>query len=166
MTTQVIKKTKTSTDVAQETSRFSVGVIMTMAGIIGIWAISCLIGGSASGGFSVLISGISTPSLETEKQSINKCRRSNNDREKSSRLVPAIMLSFGALVCLWVAAATMVGALHQANWQVSELARQYMLATGMMRPMHTLVDFYSHIKESSILSAWPSSWPSRCSSST
>ena len=65
--------------------------------------------------------------------------------KKSSRLVPAIMLSFGALVCLWVAA-TMVGALHQANWQVSELARQYMLATGMMRPMHTLVDFYSHIK--------------------
>ena len=58
--------------------------------------------------------------------------------KKSSRLVPAIMLSFGALVCLWVAA-TMVGALHQANWQVSELARQYMLATGMMRPMHTLV---------------------------
>ena len=47
--------------------------------------------------------------------------------KKSSRLVPAIMLSFGALVCLWVAA-TMVGALHQANWQVSELARQYMLA--------------------------------------
>ena len=57
MTTQVIKKTKTSTDVAQETSRFSVGVIMTMAGIIGIWAISCLIGGLASGGFSALIRG-------------------------------------------------------------------------------------------------------------
>ena len=60
MTTQVIKKTKTSTDVAQETSRFSVGVIMTMAGIIGIWAISCLIGGLASGGFSVLIRGFVT----------------------------------------------------------------------------------------------------------
>ena len=41
--------------------------------------------------------------------------------KKSSRLVPTILLSFGALVCLWVAA-TMVGALHQANWQVSELA--------------------------------------------
>ena len=60
MTTQVIKNTETSTDVAQETSRFSVGVIMTMAGIIGIWAISCLIGGLASGGFSALIRGFVT----------------------------------------------------------------------------------------------------------
>ena len=67
------------------------------------------------------------------------------NEKKSSRLVSTIMLSFGALVSPWVAA-TVVGALHQANWQVSELARQYMLATGMMRPMHTLVDFYSHIK--------------------
>ena len=49
MTTQVIKKTESRTDVAQETSRFTVGVIMTMAGIIGIWAVSCLIGGLASG---------------------------------------------------------------------------------------------------------------------
>ena len=57
MTTQVIKKTETRTDVAQETSSFSVGVIMTMAGIIGIWAISCLIGGLANGGFSALIRG-------------------------------------------------------------------------------------------------------------
>lgn len=33
---------------------------MTMAGIIGIWAISCLIGGLASGGFSALIRGFVT----------------------------------------------------------------------------------------------------------
>ncbi len=58
---------------------------------------------------------------------------------------PTIMLAFGTLMVLWVAAA-FVGALHQANWQVGELARQYMLATGMMKPLHTLVDFYSHIK--------------------
>ena len=60
MTTQVIKKTESRTDVAQETSRFTVGVIMTMAGIIGIWAVSCLIGGLASGGFSALIRGFVT----------------------------------------------------------------------------------------------------------
>ena len=65
--------------------------------------------------------------------------------QKSSRLVPNLMLGFGALICLWVTA-TVIGALHQTNWQVSELARQYMLATGMMKPLHTLVDFYSHIK--------------------
>lgn len=60
MTTQVIKKIESRTDVAQETSRFSVGVIMTMAAIIGIWAVSCLIGGLASGGFSGLIKGFVT----------------------------------------------------------------------------------------------------------
>ena len=63
----------------------------------------------------------------------------------SSKWVAASMMGLGALVFLWVAAA-FVGALHHVNWQFSELARQYMLATGMMKPMHTLVDFYSHIK--------------------
>ena len=63
----------------------------------------------------------------------------------SSKWVTASMVGFGSLVFLWVAA-TFVGALHQVNWQFSELARQYMLATGMMKPLHTLVDFYSHIK--------------------
>jgi ABC-type bacteriocin/lantibiotic exporter with double-glycine peptidase domain len=63
----------------------------------------------------------------------------------SSKKASTIMMAFGTLVMLWVAAA-FVGALHQVNWQVGELARQYMLATGMMKPLHTLVDFYSHIK--------------------
>jgi len=65
--------------------------------------------------------------------------------QRTSKKAPTIMLAFGTLVVLWVAAA-FVGALHQANWQVGELARQYMLATGMMKPLHTLVDYYSHIK--------------------
>jgi hypothetical protein len=64
---------------------------------------------------------------------------------KSSKRVSAIMLGLAGLTGLWVSAA-FVGALHQANWQVSELARQYMLATGMIKPLHTLVDFYTHIK--------------------
>ena len=63
----------------------------------------------------------------------------------SSKKASTIMLGFGTLVVLWVAAA-FIGALHQANWQVGELARQYMLATGMMKQLHTLVDYYSHIK--------------------
>lgn len=63
----------------------------------------------------------------------------------SSKKASTIMLAFATLVVLWVTAA-FVGALHQANWQVGELARQYMLATGMMKQLHTLVDYYSHIK--------------------
>ena len=54
----------------------------------------------------------------------------------SSKWVTASMVGFGSLVFLWVAA-TFVGALHQVNWQFSELARQYMLATGMMKPLHS-----------------------------
>jgi len=57
MTTQIIKKNEAKTDVAQETSKFTIGVVMTMAGLIGIWAMACLIGGLASGGFSNLIKG-------------------------------------------------------------------------------------------------------------
>ena len=63
----------------------------------------------------------------------------------TTKKTTTILLAFGTLMMLWVAAA-FVGALHQVNWQVGELARQYMLATGMMQPLHTLVDFYSHIK--------------------
>ena len=62
-----------------------------------------------------------------------------------TKKVSTIMMGVGALMVLWVAAA-FVGALHQVNWQVGELARQYMLATGMMKPLNTLVDYYTHIK--------------------
>ncbi len=64
---------------------------------------------------------------------------------KNSKRVSTIILGVAGLTGLWVCAA-FVGALHQANWQVGELARQYMAATGMTTPLHTLVDFYTHIK--------------------
>ncbi len=57
MTTQIINKNETKTDVAQETSKFTIGVVMTLAGLIGIWALACLIGGLASGGVGNLIQG-------------------------------------------------------------------------------------------------------------
>ena len=57
MTTQIIDKNETKTDVAQETSKFTMRVVMTMAGLIGIWAMACLIGGLASGGIGGLIKG-------------------------------------------------------------------------------------------------------------
>jgi len=57
MTTQIINKTDSKTDIAQETSKFTVRVVMTMAALIGIWAAACLIGGLASGGIGNLIKG-------------------------------------------------------------------------------------------------------------
>ena len=40
----------------------------------------------------------------------------------------------------------LLAGLKHVDWQVSELLRQYMIATGIVKPSHTLVDFYSHIK--------------------
>jgi len=57
MTTQIINKNETKTDVGQETSKFTIGVVMILAGLIGIWALACLIGGLASGGVGNLIQG-------------------------------------------------------------------------------------------------------------
>jgi hypothetical protein len=55
------------------------------------------------------------------------------------------MFAAGGILGLWALAA-LIGGLHQVNWQVTELIRHYLVATGMIQPLHTLVDFYSHIK--------------------
>ena len=55
------------------------------------------------------------------------------------------MVGTGILFGMWAVAA-IIGGLNQVNWQVTELARQYLVASGMVKPMHTLVDFYTHIK--------------------
>ena len=57
MTTQIIDKNETKTDIAQETSKFTIRLVMAMSGLIGIWALACLIGGLASGGIGNLIRG-------------------------------------------------------------------------------------------------------------
>jgi ABC-type bacteriocin/lantibiotic exporter with double-glycine peptidase domain len=63
----------------------------------------------------------------------------------SSKTTSRIIFGIGSIMCLWVGA-TIMGALSQANWSVGELAKQYMVATGMIKPLYTLVDFYTHIK--------------------
>jgi len=65
--------------------------------------------------------------------------------ENESKTAGRVVLAAGSLMCLWVGAA-FIGALNQVNWSVTELARQYMIATGMIKPLHTLVDYYTHIK--------------------
>lgn len=64
---------------------------------------------------------------------------------KSMKPAGILMIGTGCLFGLW-ALAVLMGGLHRVNWQVTELARQYLVATGMIRPIHTLVDFYTHIK--------------------
>lgn len=61
------------------------------------------------------------------------------------KFVKTIMVGSGFIFGLWALAA-MLGGLHRVNWQVTELVRQYLVASGMVQPIHTMVDFYTHIK--------------------
>ncbi len=63
----------------------------------------------------------------------------------TSKTAGRIILAAGSLMCLWVGAA-LVSALSSVGWSVSTLAGQYMSAIGMVKPLHTLVDYYTHIK--------------------
>jgi hypothetical protein len=56
-----------------------------------------------------------------------------------------IMLGAAGVIGLWVVAA-MTFALARADWQVSEMARQYLVSVGLIQDFETLVDFYTHIK--------------------
>jgi len=63
----------------------------------------------------------------------------------NSKTAGRIILAMGAIMCLWVGAA-LTSALSSVGWSVSTLAGQYMTAIGMVKPLHTLVDYYTHIK--------------------
>lgn len=65
--------------------------------------------------------------------------------KKEHKAATFIMLTFGGIFGIWATAA-LLGGLHRVDWQVTELVRQYMVASGMIQPLHTLVDFYTHIK--------------------
>jgi hypothetical protein len=60
---------------------------------------------------------------------------------KSALLVAGI----GGIFGMW-AVAMLIGGLYRVDWHVTELVRQYLVASGMIRPIHTVVDFYTHIK--------------------
>lgn len=63
----------------------------------------------------------------------------------SVKYVKTVLVCSACLLGIWVVA-TLMGGLFRANWQITELVRQYLIASGMIRPIHTLVDFYTHIK--------------------
>jgi len=64
---------------------------------------------------------------------------------KGAELTLKIMVSVAAIVGIWVATAFFF-ALSRLDWQVGELARQYLVAIGLLHNYETLVDFYTHIK--------------------
>ncbi|HEB50864.1 MAG TPA: hypothetical protein ENI89_09670 [Desulfobulbus sp.] len=72
---------------------------------------------------------------------------------KISKEYTSVIGGFSVLLIVWLfaaigiwAVAALTVSLYQAEWSVSMLAHQYLEATGMTAPVHTLVDYYSHIK--------------------
>lgn len=64
---------------------------------------------------------------------------------KNTKFVGGIFIAIGCFFGL-LALASLAGGLYRVNWQVTELVRQYLVASGMIQPIHTMVDFYTHIK--------------------
>lgn len=69
----------------------------------------------------------------------------NTTGTKKSGILAYASLFIGTVTSIWAGAAFMSG-LAQANWQLSEVLRQYLVAIGVMQEFHTFVDFYTHIK--------------------
>lgn len=63
---------------------------------------------------------------------------------KTSALMIAIA-GTGAVVGIWAFAA-LFSLFSGMGWSVSEVIRQYMVATGAIGEYETLVDYYTHIK--------------------
>ena len=55
-----------------------------------------------------------------------------------------LIIGIGCLIGVWASAALIGGIIAAGG--VTALAGQYMVATGMITPLHTLVDYYTHIK--------------------
>ena len=57
----------------------------------------------------------------------------------------AALMGIGGAMGVWALAA-LTYSMASVNWQVGELARQYLVAIGLLHDYETLVDFYTHIK--------------------
>jgi len=66
-------------------------------------------------------------------------------KANSKRMIWNGAIFFGTIISIWSSAAFLSG-LAQANWQFSELLRNYLIAVGLMKEFQTLSDFYTHIK--------------------
>lgn len=62
-----------------------------------------------------------------------------------TRPVKILMVSAGTIMGLWSLVA-LVSGLNQVNWQVTTFMHHLFTASGLIGPLHTMVDFYTHIK--------------------
>lgn len=66
-------------------------------------------------------------------------------KETGSRIFLGSITAISGIIGIWAVTAFFAG-LASANWQVTELFRQFLIATGNLHEYETLVDFYTHIK--------------------
>ena len=67
------------------------------------------------------------------------------ESNKGSGVVLGVMVGLGGALGIWACMAFMTG-LASTNWQVTEMFRQFLVATNNIGEHHTLVDYYTHIK--------------------
>ena len=61
------------------------------------------------------------------------------------KILFGVSLFVGTIVSIWSGSTLLVG-LAAADWSVTELMRQYLVATGLTQEFHTMSDFYTYIK--------------------
>ena len=69
----------------------------------------------------------------------------SQESTKGTGVFFGIVAAIGGIMGIWAFATLMTG-LSSVNWQVSEMARQFLVATGNLQEYETLVDYYTHIK--------------------
>ncbi len=72
----------------------------------------------------------------------------NNERNyldnKETGTFFGIVAAMGTMIGVW-AMVTLFSGLSSVDWQISEMCRQFLVATGSLLEHETMVDFYSHI---------------------
>lgn len=67
------------------------------------------------------------------------------NEKKGAGIILGIGAAIAGIIGIW-ALATLTAGLSSANWQVSEMCRQFLIATGNLQEYETMVDYYTHIK--------------------
>ncbi len=70
---------------------------------------------------------------------------SQEKTSKGSGVFFGITAAIGGIIGIW-AITMFVGGLASVDWQVSEMFRQFLVATGNLGEYETMVDYYTHIK--------------------
>lgn len=71
--------------------------------------------------------------------------KTTRTEERKSRTAFMALAGAGTIFGIWAIAA-FTSLLAQVDWNVAEVLRQYMVATGALNEQETLVDYYTHIK--------------------